>query len=75
MTSVLKIHSIRGDDEFRWDPSVDDERLRKAKEKFQEARNRQFFAYSRAENGDTEIIDEFDHNAREILMAIPLLGG
>jgi hypothetical protein len=75
MTSVLKIHSIRGDDELRWDPLVDDERQRKAKEKFQEARDRQFFAYSRTADGDTQIIDVFDPNAREILMAIPLLGG
>jgi hypothetical protein len=75
MTSVLKIHSIRGDDEFEWDPTVDDQRLRRAKDEFQQARRRQFFAYSRSGNGDTQVIDEFDRNAREILMAIPLLGG
>jgi hypothetical protein len=75
MTSVLKIHSIRGDDEFQWDPAVDDGRLRRAKEEFERARQRQFFAYSRSENGDTQVIDDFDPHAREILMAIPLLGG
>ncbi len=75
MMSILKIHSIRGDDEFQWDPVIDDRRLRRAREEFQHARKRQFFAYSRSENGDTQIIDDFDPNAREILMAIPLLGG
>jgi hypothetical protein len=75
MMSVLKIHSIRGDDEFEWDPAVDDERLRRAREQFASARERQYFAYSRSENGDTQVIREFDPNAREILMAIPLLGG
>jgi hypothetical protein len=73
--SVLKIHSIRGDDEFAWDPDVTDERRRRAEERFQEARRRQYFAYSRSENGDTRIIYDFDPRAREILMAIPLLGG
>jgi hypothetical protein len=75
MTSILKIHSIRGDEEFRWDPAVDDERQRQAKQQFQEARRRQFFAYSRSESGDTDIIYDFDPKAREILMAVPLLGG
>jgi hypothetical protein len=75
MLSVLKIHSIRGDDEFEWEPAVDDERLRRAKEEFQIARKRQFFAYSRLENGDTNVIQEFDPKAREILMATPLVGG
>jgi hypothetical protein len=75
MMSVLKIHSIHGDDEFQWEPAIDDGRLRRAKEEFQEARQRQFFAYSRLENGDTQVIKEFDPDAREILMAIPLLGG
>jgi hypothetical protein len=75
MMSVLKIHSIHGDDEFHWEPSVDDERMRKARDEFREARRREFFAYSRLANGDTQVIDEFDPDAREILMAIPLLGG
>ena len=75
MTSVLKIHSIRGDDEFEWDPAVDDARLRRAKEEFASARQRQFFAYEREANGDTRVIDAFDPRAREILMAVPLLGG
>ncbi len=75
MKSVLKIQSIRGDDEFQWDPGVEDEQLRRAKQEFAQARDRQFFAYSRSESGDTEVIEDFDPNAREILMAIPLLGG
>jgi len=75
MMSILKIHSIRGDDEFRWESGVDDERLRRARDEFQRARRRQFFAYSRSANGDTQVIDDFDPNAREILMAVPLLGG
>jgi hypothetical protein len=75
MISVLKIHSIRGDDEFQWDPAVDDGRLRQAREEFQHARERQFFAYARTQKGDTEVIDDFAPDAREILMAIPLLGG
>jgi hypothetical protein len=75
MTSVLKIHSIRGDDEFRWDPAVDDERLARARREFDDARGRQFFAYEREANGDTRVIDAFDPRAREILMAVPLLGG
>jgi hypothetical protein len=75
MMSILKIQSIRGDDELQWDPAFDDERVLRARCEFQRARDRQFFAYTRTENGDTEVIEDFDPNAREILMAIPLLGG
>ena len=75
MMSVLKIHSIRGDDEFQWDPAVDDERQQRAREQFKAARQRQFFAYSRSDSGDTEILYDFDPKAREILMAVPLVGG
>jgi hypothetical protein len=75
MMSILKIQSIRGDDELQWDPAFDDERMLRARREFQRARDRQFFAYTRTENGDTEVIEDFDPNAREILMAIPLLGG
>jgi hypothetical protein len=75
MISVLRIHSIRGDDEFRWEPGVDDERLHRAREQFERARQRQFFAYSRTREGDTRLLHEFDPDAREILMAIPLAGG
>jgi hypothetical protein len=75
MMSVLKIHSIHGDDEFSWDPSADDHRLWRAKQEFERARKRQLFAYSRLENGDTQVIDDFDPRAREILMTTPLSGG
>lgn len=75
MTSILKIHSIAGDDEFEWEPGVNDERLRKAQGEFRDAQGRDFFAYSRQQNGDTRVLDEFDPNAREILMTVPLHGG
>jgi hypothetical protein len=75
MTSILKIHSVRGDDEYEWEPSVNDERLRKAEEMFQESQRHGFFAYSRHHNGNTRVLDEFDPNAREILMTVPLHGG
>jgi len=75
MTSVLKIHSIRGDDEFQWDPAVDDERVRRAEQEFRDAQTRHFFAYSRSESGDAQVVADFDPSACEILMTIPLLGG
>jgi hypothetical protein len=75
MTSVLRIHSIRGDDEFRWEPTVEDERLARARDAFLKAQKRHYFAYSRLENGDTQVVQEFNPKAREILMAIPLMGG
>ncbi len=75
MTSVLRIHSYRGDDAYEWDPAVDDERLRKAEERFRGSQRLGFFAYSRRQNGDTRVLDEFDPTAREILMAVPLHGG
>jgi hypothetical protein len=75
MTSILKIHSVRGDDEYEWEPAVSDDRLRKAEEMFRDSQRRGFFAYSRRPNGDTRVLDEFDPSAREILMAVPLHGG
>jgi hypothetical protein len=75
MTSILKIHSLRGDDEFSWDPAVNDDRLQRARREYHHARERGYFAYSRLQNGDTRVIDEFDPTAREILMAVPLTGG
>ena len=75
MTSILKIPSLRGDDEFTWDPEVDDERLARARREFRLARERSCFAYSRLQSGDTQVIDDFDPAAREILMAVPLMGG
>jgi hypothetical protein len=75
MRSILKIHSVRGDDEYEWEPAVNDERLRKAEQMFRESQIHGFFAYSRHQNGDTRVLDEFDSNAREILMTVPLHGG
>lgn len=75
MTSILKIHSFRGDDEFSWEAGVDDERLQRARQEFRRARERRYFAYSRLQNGDTRVIDDFDPDAREILMTVPLMGG
>ncbi len=75
MTSILRIHSFRGDDAYEWDPAVDDDRRRTAEGEFRESQRRGFFAYSRQPNGDTRVLDEFDPSAREILMTVPLHGG
>ncbi len=75
MASVLRIHSVAGDDQFRWDPGVDDERLARARLAFADAQRREYFAYARLENGDTQVLQDFDPHAREILMAVPLIGG
>ncbi len=75
MTSILRIHSVRGDDRYEWDPAVDDERLRTAEARFRDSQGHGFFAYSRRPNGDTRVLDEFDRGAREILMTVPLDGG
>jgi hypothetical protein len=75
MTSVLKIHSVMGDDQVSWDPDVEDERMARAREEFTSARRREYFAYARLENGDTRVLHDFDPRAREILMAVPLMGG
>lgn len=75
MPSTLKIHSLRGDDEFQWDPAIDDDRQQRARAEFDRAYGREFFAYSRDEKGDTSVLRAFDPNAREIIMTVPLIGG
>jgi hypothetical protein len=74
--AMLRVMSSRGDDGLEYDPTVDDERLRKARSAFQKKLREGYLAFVPDDRGDGATqIRRFDRRAKEIVLQPPLAGG
>ncbi len=74
--AVVRVLSVRGDDSQEYDPSVEDERMQKARALFQAKVGKGYFAFvpDDAGTGGTQI-RAFDPRVREIILQPAISGG
>ncbi len=74
--AVLRVLNHRGDDSYEYDPAVDDERLRKAREAFDARVGKGFLAFvpDSGKTGGTQI-RRFDPKVDEIILQPAISGG
>lgn len=74
--AVLRVLNIRGDDSIEYDPAVEDERLRKARELFEAKVGKGYVAFVPGDgNGGGTQIRRFDKKAQEIILQPAISGG
>jgi hypothetical protein len=74
--AVVRVLSVRGDDSFEYDPTVEDERLDKARAVFHAKLGKGYLAFvpDEAKRGGTQI-RHFDPTATEIILQPAIAGG
>lgn len=74
--AILRVMSSKGDDGLEYDPAVEDERLERARARFDEKLKQGYLAFVPDDVGTgARHIRRFDRRAREILLQPPLAGG
>ncbi len=74
--AILRVLSSRGDDSVEYDPSVEDERVEKARALFNARVGKGYLAFvpDESKTGGTQI-RRFDRHAKEIILQPAISGG
>ncbi len=74
--AILRVMSSKGDDGMEYDPTVEDERLERARATFAAKLRRGYIAFVPDDSGNGAThIRRFDRRAKEIILQPPLVGG